>query len=150
MSTFKQLEKTEDLKEILKTAFDSDLPVYGSWGYSKDDVTLIEASDIPTVQIQHIFASMRAYVEMNMTLSEENRYGSINLNEKIRETFTMDKKTYHKVTYVATAMQETLYNSFIKDYKEGYGTESFDLNQHFEKRKEATLTREVIHWFQIN
>ena len=150
MPTFKQLEGTQDLKEILKTAFDSDLPVSGSWGYTQDDVTVIEASDIPLNQIEHVFASIRAYVEMNMTLQEEERYGSINLNEKAREELTIDTKKYHKVSYEVTAMQESLYNNFIKEYKEGYGKESFDLNLHFEKRKAATLKREVIHWFEIS
>ena len=150
MVLFKKLEGTQDLKEILKTAFDSDLPVTGSWGYTKDDVTVIEASNMPLNQIEHVFASMRAYVEMNMTLQEGERYGSINLNEKTREELIIDTKNYHKVCYEVTAMQETLYNNFIKEYKEGYGKESFDLNLHFEKRKEATLKREVIHWFEIS
>lgn len=149
MSTFKQLEKTDNIKEILKSAFDSDLPVSGSWGYTKDDATFIDTSDIPAPQIEHVFASMRAYIEMNMTLPEEERYGSINLNEQTREELTLNNQTYHKVTYELTAMQEVLYKSFIKEYKEAYGTKSFDLSEHFERRKEATLTRSVIHWFAL-
>jgi len=144
------LEETQDLKEILKTAFDSDLAVSGSWGYTQDDSTIIETSDTPLKQIEHIFASMRAYVEMNMTLAEEVRYGSINLNEITREDKNINNILYHKVTYEVTAMKESTYTTFIKEYKEGYGKSSFDLNLHFEKRKEATLTREVIHWFKIN
>ena len=32
-------------------------------------------------------------------------------------------------------MKETLYNKFIKEYKEGYGKESFDLNLHLKEEK---------------
>jgi len=149
MPHFSPLEATNDLKKILKTAFDSDLAVSGSWGYAQDDATLIEAKDMSLVQTGHIFASMRAYIEMNMTLSEENRYGSINLNEKTREEHTIENQKYHKVTYEVTAMKESSYKQFIKEYKEEYGKTSFDLNQHFKRRKEATLHREVIHWFKI-
>ena len=88
--------KYSGLKRDIKTAFDSDLPVTGSWGYTKDDVTIIEASNMPLKQIEHIFASMRAYVEMNMTLQEGERYGSINLNEKTREELIIDIRTIIK------------------------------------------------------
>jgi len=47
-------------------------------------------------------------------------------------------------------MKEDLYTAFIKEYKEGYGKENFDLIEHFKKRKEATLTREVTHYFKVN
>lgn len=149
MSDFKQLEPTNDLKDIIKTAFDSDLPVSGSWGYTQEDLTHILTSTMSELQIQHVFASMRAYVEMNMTLPQEERYGSINVNEKSRESFTQDGKEVRKIIYEVTAMKESLYNAFIKEYKEGYGQASFDLTAHFNRRKEATLTREVTHWFSI-
>jgi len=150
MVSFQSLDHTDDLKKILHTAFDSDLPVSGSWGYTQEDATVIKPSDIPLNQIQHVFASMRAYVEMNMTLPEEERYGSINVNEQKREALVVDGKSYQKVSYEITAMKESLYKQFIKEYKEGYGKASFDLNAHFNQRKEATLTREVTHWFEIN
>ncbi len=150
MSSFKSLEKTQDLKEILKKAFDSDLPVSGSWGYTQDDVTVIENTDMPLTQIEHIFASMRAYAEMNMTLSEEERYASINLNEIKRKEQYIKDRLYHTVIYKVTAIKESTYNQFIKEYKEEYGKSSFDLNLHFEKRKASTKIREVTHWFQVS
>lgn len=149
MPTFEMLQNDGDLKEILKTAFDSDLPVNGSWGYTQELVTSIEPSDIPTLQLEHIFASMRAYVEMNMTKEPQDRYGSINVNEISREVLTLKDNIFHKVSYEITAMKEDIYANFIKEYKENYGKNDFDLTKHFEERKRETLRREVLHWFKI-
>ncbi len=150
MPVFEQLEDTNDLKEILKSAFDADIPLLGSWGYTQESATIIASTDTTLEQLEHMFASMRAYLEMNMTLEKDARYGSINLNELSREEYALDSKKYQKVIYTITAMKESLYSDFIKEYKEGYGKEGFDLNLHFQKRKEATLHREAIHWFQLD
>ena len=148
--TFQQLNAENNLQEIIKSAFDADLPISGSWGYTKSLVTILGVSDIPLTQLEHMFASMRAYIEMNMTQAKATRYGSINLNENSRETFTIDNSMYHKITYDVTAMKESIYATFIEEYKEHYGKEGFDLSLHFQKRKEATLHREVVHWYKIN
>ena len=147
MSTFKPLSCNDDLKDIIKTGFDSDLDIAGAWGYSKELATEIITTDIPLKQFEHIFASMRAYIEMNMTLEIEDRYASINVNELSREVLSIDNLTYHKTIYTITAIKGSTYNLFIKEYKDNYGKEDFDLDAHFAKRKEETLTREVIHWF---
>jgi hypothetical protein len=149
MSVFQELNAEDNLKEIIKSAFASDLPISGSWGYTQALSTHILNSDTPYNQLEHMFASMRAYVEMNMTKEENDRYGNINVNETSREEHTLDQNTYHKIIYQITAMKESTYKTFIKEYKENYGKETFDLTLHFEKRKEATLQREVIHWFKI-
>lgn len=149
MSTFDSLSCNGDLKDIINTAFDSNLDIAGAWGYSKELATEIITTDMPLKQFEHIFASMRAYVEMNMTREVENRYASINVNEHSRETIPLDNLTCHKITYTITAIKESRYAYFIKEYKDNYGKENFDLNAHFAKRKKETLSREVIHWFII-
>jgi hypothetical protein len=149
MCSFEHLKSNNDLKEILKAAFDANLSVLGSWGYTQALATIIESSDVPIQQFEHMLASMRAYVEMNMTKEKDARYGSININEITRNTLALNGHTYHKVTYKISAMKESTYAQFIQAYKEGYGKEDFDLEQHFKNRKEATLTREVTHWFDI-
>jgi hypothetical protein len=150
MSTFPVLQCNDDLKQIIKVAFDTDLDIKGAWGYTQETATIILSSPAPLAQFEHMFASMRAYAEMNTTLAEEERYGSINLNEVAREQIASENLLYDKVTYEVSAMNEKVYTSFINAYKEGYGTEGFDMSEHFEKRKEATLKRKVTHWFEIS
>jgi len=150
MSKFQMLQSDNDLKEIIKSAFDTDLYIDGSWGYTQKLATIIHQSEVPLSQFEHMFASMRAYVEMNMTKEKEERYGSINLNEIAREQLMIDNHTYDKVTYKITAMKEDIYASFIASYKEGYGKESFDISEHFKQREAATLSREVIHWYEVS
>ncbi len=150
MLEFKPLKSENDLKEVIKAAFDTDLAVSGAWGYTQALSTIIEASDIPVKQLEHMLASMRTYIEMNMTLPEKERYGSINLNETGREQIHLDGLVYDKVTYEITAMKEELYTAFIKEYKEGLGTEGFDITEHFNQRKKATITRNEVHWFEVH
>jgi hypothetical protein len=150
MIVFKQLPSDDDLKEVIKSAFDADLAISGAWGYTKELATIIESADAPLKQLEHMLASMRAYVEMNMTLPEEERYGSINLNEISREQERTDDHVYDRVTYEITAMKEDLYTAFIKEYKEGLGKEDFDITEHFNQRKKATITRTETYWFEVH
>ena len=129
---------------MIKAAFDADLDVKGEWGYTKELASIIESSE-HIKQVEHTLATMRAYIEMNMTLEKEERYGSINLNEKDREEID----GFHKVTYEISAMKEDEYAGFIDEYKEGHAQEGFDISDHFKRRKEATLIREVTHWFKV-
>ena len=150
MIEFEPLKSDNDLKEVIKSAFDADLSLSGAWGYTQELATIIEATDVPLKQLEHMIASMRTYIEMNMTLPEEERFGSINLNETNREQEKVGDLLYDKVTYEITAMKEDTYNAFITAYKEGLGKEDFDITEHFDQRKKATLTRSEDYWFEIH
>ena len=151
MTTFKTLPENKNIQILIKETFDLDLPLSGDWGYTQERASIINTlpQSLPLKQLEHTLTSIRAHIEMNITQEKAHRYGGINANEIAREQIKSDKGTLDKVTYKITAMQEDLYNTFIKEYKEGYGKETFDLNAHFLKREESTLTREVIHYFDV-
>ncbi|MCD6212129.1 MAG: hypothetical protein J7J02_04010 [Sulfurovum sp.] len=152
MAAFKKLQENNNIQELIKATFDADLALAGSWGYTKEKATIIESLQeaMPLSQLEHMVTSIRAYLEMNITQEQENRYGGINANERAREEIRSKEGIFNKVTYEITAMKEDLYTAFIKEYKEGYGKEEFDLNEHFKRRKEATLTREIVHYFEVS
>jgi len=152
MTNFKKLQENGNIRELIKSTFDADLPLAGSWGYTQEKATIIEAlpEGMPLLQLEHMLTSIRAHLEMNITQEQENRYGAINANEKAREEIKSEEDIFDKVTYEITAMKEDLYHVFIKEYKEGYGKEDFDLNDHFKRREEVTLTREVVHYFEVS
>jgi hypothetical protein len=150
MAAFEQLKSGDDIRKVIKTAFDTDLSISGGWGYSEEEATVIEAAAVPLSQLEHMLASMRTYIEMNMTLPAEERYGSINLNELQRERINSDDLVYDKVTYEITAMKETRYTAFINEYKEGLGKEGFDITEHFNQRKQATINRTEALWFEVH
>ena len=152
MITFKKLQDEDNIKKLIKSIFDTDLDLSGSWGYTQENATIINTlpKGMPLAQLQHMVTSIRAHLEMNITQKEDNRYGGINANEKTREENITDGKTFSKVSYEITAMKEDLYTVFIKEYKENYGKEEFDLNEHFKRRSNATLTQEVIHYFEVS
>jgi hypothetical protein len=151
MPQFEQIPSGEPIRDVIKAAFDADLPLTGGWGYLQTSATCIEENPdrIPLGQLEHMIASMRAYLEMHMTQPEEARYGSINLNEKSRETIETQEGIYHLVTYEISAMKESDYAFFIEEYKEGYGQEGFDMEDHFRRRKESTLIRIEPYWFEV-
>ncbi|RLA65113.1 MAG: hypothetical protein DRQ78_05560 [Epsilonproteobacteria bacterium] len=152
MTTFQQLQENPNIQKLIKETFDADLPISGDWGYSKEKASIIEMlpEDMPLSQLEHTLTSIRAHLEMNITQTKENRYAGINANEKLRERISANNVMFDKVNYEITAIKEELYNAFIKEYKEGYDNEALDLNEHFKQRKEATLTREVIHYFKLS
>jgi len=152
MITFNPLQENTNIQKLIKETFDADLPLAGDWGYSTDRASIITAlpQGMRILQLEHTITTIRAHLEMNITQEKEHRYGAINANEKAREVISTDTAVFDKVTYEITAMKEDLYNAFIKEYKEGYDNESLDLNDHFKRRKEATLTREVIHYFEVS
>jgi len=151
MTTFHTLEASIDIQKLIKDTFDVDLPLSGGWGYTQELATGILSlpQGMPILQLEHTITSIRAHLEMNITQATESRYGGINANEQSREVITTDTAIYDKVTYELTAMKEDLYNSFIKEYKAGYDKGTLDLDDHFKRRKEATLTREVVHYFDV-
>jgi hypothetical protein len=152
MTTFQKIQDNNNIKQTIKSTFDVDLSLDGDWGYTKDRTTIIKAiqNGMPLSQLEHMLTSMRAHLEMNLTQEKEDRYGGINANEISREENQNNGLIYDKVTYEITAIKENLYTEFINEYKEGYGKEDFDMNEHFKRRKEATLRRKVIHYFEVS
>jgi len=152
MPSFKKLQENNDIHQLIKATFDVDLALAGNWGYAKEKATIIKTlpESMPLTQLEHMITSIRAHLEMNITQEQENRYSGINANEKTREESKSEKGIFNKVTYEITAMKEDLYKTFIQEYKEGYGKENFDLHDHFKRREEATLTREVVHYFEVS
>jgi len=152
MTTFKKLPENTDIQELIRSTFDADLPVTGGWGYTTEDATIIKElpQGMTLPQLEHMLTSIRAHLEMNLTQKKEDRYGAINANERAREEIAAEALLFDRITFEVTAIKEDVYNAFIQEYKEGYGKEAFDLSAHFQRRKEATLTREVVHYFEVS
>lgn len=152
MTNFNTLPNDNNIQELIKATFNTDLSLSGNWGYTKEDATIIQSlpKGMLLPELEHMITSIRSHLEMNLTQKDEDRYGGINANEKNRETIVTKEGTFSKITYEVTAMKETLYATFIKEYKEGYGKKDFNLTDHFKNRGKATLTREIIHYFEVS
>ena len=145
--TFKEIEVEDNLEALIKMAFNSDLKLDGAWGYTQALATIIKKENSAShIQIEFTLATMRAYLEMNMTLEEDERYSAINLQELSREKV---EGVYDKVVYEISAIKEREYKVFIAEYKENSEKLDFDMSGHFARRNEATIKRKVIHWFKI-
>jgi len=151
MTDFNQIQDEMNIQKLIKETFDTDLPLSVGWGYTQEKATVIESlpEGMTVPQLQHMITSIRTHLEMNITQAQANRYGAINPGEKSREAFKSANTLFEKITYVVTAMKEDTYNAFIKEYKAGYEQESFDIADHFKRREEATLTREIDYYFDV-
>ncbi len=143
----KQCEPVEDIQKIAKEIFGIDLSISGGWGYDENSATVIDKLEMPMDQFTNIFATIRANIEMNITLDDENRYSAINITLIDSKETKINNKTYTVVSFKITAINELLYKDFIKEYKEGYGKKEFDLAEHFKKREENTIVRNIDYWF---
>ncbi len=146
---FQKIPYGEDIRAVIASAFDTTLDVSGEWGYEQEKPLVIERTDMPLMQMEHTLASMRAFIEMNLTQPPEKRYGAINVNELRRECLTENNRIYDKIEYEISGMLEYDYEKLIDEYKAGYGKPEFDMQAHFEKRKACTVVRREVFWFDI-
>jgi len=142
---FKEIVLDDDLRSIIKRIFDLDLDIDGGFGYTKESATILKSDEPQLQKIIFNLAHMRAYIEMNLMQDKSNRYGSINLIEKTRS----EEGDFLKITYEISAMLESDYAKFIDEYKQNYEKDGFDLEDHFNRRKKATLKRNIEYWYQL-
>jgi len=149
---FNELQAEDNLSAFINAAFNIEFPLSGDWGYTQEQATVIEGlpEGMSLNQLEHTLAMMRAQLEMSLTQEESNRYLGINVNEKKRESITVGTEVFEKVTYEVAGMKEEEYKHFVQEYKDGYESNELDLNDHFKRRKEATLIREVYHYFEVS
>ncbi len=146
---FKQIESVDDISGLILEVFDVKLDISGGWGYDYKSPVVVNSLDIPIDQFLNLFASLRANIEMNMTLEEDDRYGGINVHFLDGEQFSIENKTYDHVRFEVTAMKEKEYAKVIQEYKDNYGkNRDFDMNKHFKKREELTIKLIVDFWFE--
>ncbi len=145
---FNQIEPVENLSSVLKDTFDIDLNISGGWGYDNKSAVVVNSLDIPIDQFLHMFATVRATIEMNLMQDEENRYGGIKVTFLEGEQFEIENKMYDHITFEITAINETKYAEFIKEYKDNYGkNKAFDMSDHFNRREENTISLKSDYWF---
>ncbi len=145
----KKIEPVENMAELILEVFNVKLDISGGWGYDNKKPVVVNSLDIPIDQFLNLFASLRANIEMNLTLEKDDRYGGINVYFLDGEQFSIENKTYDHIKFEITAMKEKDYAKVIQEYKDNYGkNESFDMDEHFKKRKELTIKQVSDFWFE--
>ena len=144
---FEDIKEVGRVKEVIKEVFGLDLNLEGDWGYDQNRALIVKDLSIPIKQFENTFATMRSNIEMNLTLPEDKRYGAITVHEHSRKQKMVDNTTYDIVTFKINAIKEDLYAKFIQEYKDGYGKDEFDIQEHFLQRQKNTLERYKDFWF---
>lgn len=147
---FETLPPVDDISGVIEDIFGVKLDISGGWGYDNNSALEVKNLKIPQEQFFQMFSSMRANIEMNLTLEDDSRYGGINVTQLEHKEFSIENQNYDVVTFKITAMKEKDYNHYIKEYKENYGSCKFDLDKHFKGRQEATIEVQSDFWFLFN
>ncbi len=147
MINFEKAQNVENIRETIKNIFNLDLDISGGWGYNQQSALKIEKTDTSLEQFAHTFAIIRSNIEMNIMQEESNRYSGLNAHIEDEEEMTKDEINYKIISFKITATATQQNNELIKEYKENYGKENFDIKRHFQKRKECEITRTIECWF---
>lgn len=147
---FEKLPAVDDISGVIEDIFSVKLDIKGGWGYDNNSALEVQSLNIPAEQFFHTFASMRANIEMNLTLEEKERYGGINLTFLEHKEFIIENISYDIVTFKINAMKEEKYKQFIQEYKDNYGKKEFDLSKHFKQREKNTIELKSDYWFTFN
>ena len=149
MVEFEKIKGGDDIAEVIKSAFGVDLDVSGGWGYDEQSIVIVKSLNMTKNQFTHMFARIRATIEMSLTLEDGYGYSGLNLKELQNQELIINKENYEKITFEISGMNEKIYKKFIKEYKDGYGKNDFDLEDHFKRRKENTIIRNEDYWFKF-
>lgn len=150
MIEFKKIESSDDIKKIIKSVSDMDLDVEGLWGYDKQSATQINSvENFSLNELELLLCSLRAHIQMSMTLSQEQRYASITPTEISRESIIENDIKYDKVIYEIGATKELEFKNLIQEYKDNHGDENFDLEAHFKKREDSKIIIQDEYWFIV-
>lgn len=146
---FEQIAPLENMSEVIEEVFGVKLDIEGGWGYDNKTPVIVKSLDMPIDQFLHMFANIRANIEMNLTLEEDERFGGINADFVDGQQFEIENKIFDMVTFNITGMKETDYAQFIQEYKDNYGKNpDFDMDGHFKRRQEATISLMADFWFE--
>jgi len=146
---FENLPAVDDISGVIEDIFGVKLDVSGGWGYDNNSALIVKSLDVPLVQFFQMFASMRANIEMNLTLDEDTRYAGINVTQLEHKEFKIENDKYDILTFKVAGIKEKEYNNFIQEYKENFGKKEFDLDKHFKLREESTIKIESDFWFNF-
>lgn len=148
--TFEAIERVENMQEVIQEVFGVNLDIDGDWGYNPNRSVIVRSLDMPIDQFLHMFATIRANIEMNMTIEDENeRYGGIKVNFIDGKQIELENKTYDMITFEINAMKEKTYAGFIQEYKDNYGkNKDFDMDDHFKRREQSTISFQSDFWFE--
>jgi hypothetical protein len=144
-----QVQEVDNISDVIKEYFDVDLDISGGWGYDHSSSVIVNSLSVPIDQFLHMFSTIRATIEMNLMLEDNERYGGINVTFIDGHQIEIENKIYDKITFEVTAMKEKDYANFIQEYKDNYGkNKDFDMTDHFNRRKEASISIHSDFWFK--
>lgn len=153
---------TEDSpRAVLNRIFKSidEMPIHGAWGYTKEDVVVIDKNDmivpqnIPFdgVSLEYTFIQYRTYLELITFRDKDDRFSGIEFKLNKQELFKdEDGKVYDKLIMDVTAYRDQDFEELKEEWESGFFDTGFDRNAHEKKSEEKLVHIERECWFEIS
>ena len=133
------------------------VPIYGGWGYSKEDAIIINKYDpmidnsrpFNGIGLEYALIQHRNWFELIIHREVEDRFREVDFDMLEHRLIVDGDRLYDFIEYELTAFKYDDYRE-ITDYAKGHGTEEFDENRHLKMRAEKRkyFKREI--WFEIS
>ena len=157
-----RIRSDETSREIIAADFkslDGELPIYGGWGYSREDAVVIDkndpivAKDIPFdgIGIERVFIEKRIYEELIIFRSEDSKCSGIEWNLIKQELKNYNDRTYDVLYFVVTAIPDSDWEALKSEWEsnDGFQSSEANLKSHMDKRDRKTIRYETEYWFDI-
>ena len=152
-------KRPSPFRQTLNEVYDfiGDIPIYGGWGYKRDDAIIIDKYDtiVDTNQpfngigLEYFLTRYRNYLELITFNRNTNKCSEIEFYMDSQETQFHEDCIYDHIVYTVAFFLDSDYVLLKDEWESGYGRKDFDLQAHRLKRSRLRkyLTREV--WFEI-
>lgn len=158
-----RISSFESPRQIIAEDFKLPLPIFGGWGYTKDDAAIIVKPKIDKIvnksmpfngiEIEYVFVEKRIYEELIIFRPEGEKFSGITWKLLLQELIERksDERVYDKLTFEITALPDNDFEELKAEWEgpEGFRNPNFDNEAHEKKREERTLRYVREYWFDI-
>jgi len=157
-----RIKSAETPREKIATDFkstQSELPISGGWGYSKEDAVVIDknestvSGDMPFdgVGIEYVFVEKRIYEELIVFRPKEDRYFGIEWNLLLQKSVRDDNKSYDVLSFEVTAFPNSVWQKVQVDLENHYKPQVSDIEIKtiLKEYGENQIKYTTEYWFDI-
>lgn len=152
--TIRKVKSKIPVGEVMPKTFPShQWPVSGGWGYSEDDLTVIDVDNsYDGIYLENQFLMYRTYIELIVIRDKDNQFYDITFGNKRQALLKVDGHHIDRIEYDVTATHSSDYFALKKEFEDhdGYATDPDGMMEHLEKAESCRVKFHVCAYFDID
>ena len=155
-----RISSEKNPKKVIRSIFQSDLPISGGWGYSKENAVIINKEDpivsknIPFdgVSIEYNFVELRIHAELQIFRAGSERCTGIEWNFLKQSLKNHEGRYYDVLFFEVTAISFAELKILEKERKNKDGSQlsKAELKFCIDKKDSKTIRYTTEYWFDIS